>query len=189
MKPAQPQWHCRSQTVRRTLWLFLKQTEQKLANGRPACLTLCLDGVPICVRFEIEGLGLPITRGGGVGEDKADRRRGGETTSGNGQAWSSPSPRGQWRTDKNGGKWLWNHLWCPNDPRGFGIDDDDVWISNKWKVYIIHKCREFSHSQRHWQTHRHRHIHTHTEYVNINLRTYCIGKELNVRNYWILKMW
>ena len=30
-------------------------------------------------------------------EDKADRRRGGKTTSENGQAWSSPSPRGQWR--------------------------------------------------------------------------------------------
>ena len=28
-------------------------------------------------------------------EDKADRKRGGKTTSGNGQAWSSPSPRGQ----------------------------------------------------------------------------------------------
>ena len=30
----------------------------------------------------------------------------------------SPSPRGQWRTDRNGGKWLWSHVWCPNDPRG-----------------------------------------------------------------------
>ena len=28
------------------------------------------------------------------GEEKADRRRGGKTTSGNGQAWSSPSPKG-----------------------------------------------------------------------------------------------
>ena len=28
------------------------------------------------------------------------RGRGGKTTSGNGQAWSSPSPRGQWRTGK-----------------------------------------------------------------------------------------
>ena len=35
-------------------------------------------------------------------EDKADRGRGGKTTSGNGQAWNSPSPRGQWRTWK---KW------------------------------------------------------------------------------------
>ena len=34
-------------------------------------------------------------------EDKADRRDR-KTTSGNGQAWSSASPRGQWRTGKNG---------------------------------------------------------------------------------------
>ena len=27
-------------------------------------------------------------------------------TTGNGQAWSSASPRGQWRTGKNGGNWL-----------------------------------------------------------------------------------
>ena len=59
-------------------------------------------------------------RGGG---NKADRGRGGKTTSGNGQAWSSPSPRGRWRTGKNGGKWLRKHLWCPNDPRGWGIDE------------------------------------------------------------------
>ena len=39
-------------------------------------------------------------------EDKADRGRGGKTTSGNGQAWSSASPKGQWRTGKNGGNWL-----------------------------------------------------------------------------------
>ena len=49
----------------------------------------------------------------------------GETTSGNGQAWSSASPRGQWRTGKNGENRLQNHLWCPNDPRGEGIDDDN----------------------------------------------------------------
>ena len=58
-------------------------------------------------------------------EDKADRGRGGKTTSENGQAVSSPSRRGQWRTGENGGNWLWNHLWSPNDPRGRGIDDDD----------------------------------------------------------------
>ena len=51
-------------------------------------------------------------------EDKADRGRGGKTTSENGQTWRSPSPRGQWRTGENGGNWLRNHLWCPNDPRG-----------------------------------------------------------------------
>ena len=30
------------------------------------------------------------------------KKRGGKTTSGNGQARSSPSPRGQWRTEENG---------------------------------------------------------------------------------------
>ena len=54
---------------------------------------------------------------------------GGKTTSGNGQAWSSPSPKGQWRKGKNGGNWLRNHLWCPNDPRGRGIDDDVVVVA------------------------------------------------------------
>ena len=33
-------------------------------------------------------------------------------------AWSSESPRGQWRTGKNGENWMQNHLWYPNDPRG-----------------------------------------------------------------------
>ena len=33
-------------------------------------------------------------------EYKADRIRGGKTTSANGQAWILPSPRGQWRTEK-----------------------------------------------------------------------------------------
>ena len=33
-------------------------------------------------------------------EDKVDRKRGGKRTSGSGQDWSSPSPRGQWRTKK-----------------------------------------------------------------------------------------
>ena len=32
-------------------------------------------------------------------EDRADKGRGGKATSGNGQAWSSPNPRGQWRTE------------------------------------------------------------------------------------------
>ena len=36
------------------------------------------------------------------GRKKADRGRGGQTTSGNGQAWISAGPKGQWRTGKNG---------------------------------------------------------------------------------------
>ena len=35
---------------------------------------------------------------GTVKVGREDRGRGGKTTSGNGQAWSSPSPSGQWRT-------------------------------------------------------------------------------------------
>ena len=58
-------------------------------------------------------------------KDQADRGRGGKTTSGNGQAWNSPSSRGQWRTGKNGGNWLQNHLWCPNDPHGLGVNEND----------------------------------------------------------------
>ena len=45
------------------------------------------------------------------------KKRGGKTASGNEQALSSPSPRGQWRREKNGENWLWSHPWCPNDPR------------------------------------------------------------------------
>ena len=54
-------------------------------------------------------------------EDKANRGRGRKTTSGNGQAWSSASPKGQWRTGKNGENWLQNQQWCPNDPHSKGL--------------------------------------------------------------------
>ena len=45
------------------------------------------------------------------GTVKGGRRQGGqrkrwEDNIRDGQAWSSPSPRGQWRTEKNGGNWL-----------------------------------------------------------------------------------
>ena len=53
------------------------------------------------------GLAETILQGTLKGEEnKADRGRRGKTTSGNGQAWSSPSPRGQWRTEKNGATWM-----------------------------------------------------------------------------------
>ena len=57
------------------------------------------------------------------GTVKGGRRQGGqrkrwEDNIRAGQAWSSASPRGQWRTGKNGENWLQNRLWCPNDPRG-----------------------------------------------------------------------
>ena len=50
------------------------------------------------------------------------QKKGGKSASG--QAWSSPSPRWQWKIEKkNGGKWFWSHLWFPNDPRGYGIGE------------------------------------------------------------------
>ena len=53
------------------------------------------------------GLAKTILQGTVKGEeDKADRGRGWKTTSGNGQAWSSASPRWQLRTGKNGENWL-----------------------------------------------------------------------------------
>ena len=48
------------------------------------------------------GLAKTILQGTVKGGRRQDRGRGGKTTSGNGQAWSLPSPRGQWRTGKNG---------------------------------------------------------------------------------------
>ena len=59
--------------------------------------------------FRSSGLAKTILQGtvkGGGEEDKGDRGRGGKTTSGNGQAWSSGSPRGQWRTGGKGRNWL-----------------------------------------------------------------------------------
>ena len=55
-------------------------------------------------------------------------KRGGKKTSGKGKAWSSSSPRGLCTTEKKGRNWLWSHLWCPNDHRGYGIG------KGKWKV-------------------------------------------------------
>ena len=47
------------------------------------------------------GLAKTIWRAQWKGEEnKADRKTGGKTIPGNGQAWSSPSPRGQRRTEK-----------------------------------------------------------------------------------------
>ena len=68
--------------------------------------------------FRSSGLVNTILQGTVKGGRRQGRGRDGKTTSGNGQVWSSPSPRGQWRTGKNGGNWLRSHLRCPNDPCG-----------------------------------------------------------------------
>ena len=49
-------------------------------------------------------------------EDKAERGRGGKTTSGTGLEFAKSQRAVENR--ENGGNWLRNHLWCPNDPRG-----------------------------------------------------------------------
>ena len=40
--------------------------------------------------------------------------------------WTGPefakSPKAVDNREKNGRNWVWNHLWCPNDPRGQGRD-------------------------------------------------------------------
>ena len=40
------------------------------------------------------------------GKKTRQTERGWKTTSGKGQVWSSPSPRGQWKTENDGGNWL-----------------------------------------------------------------------------------
>ena len=62
------------------------------------------------------------------------RGRGGKTTSGNGQAWSSTNPSGQWGTEKNGENWLWSHLWCPKDPCRPGVGEGKGENANDWSV-------------------------------------------------------
>ena len=37
---------------------------------------------------------------------QTEKNKSGKTTSGNGQAWSLPSPSGKWRTGGNEGNWL-----------------------------------------------------------------------------------
>ena len=49
-------------------------------------------------------------------EDKADRGGGGKTTSGNGQAWSSASPRGPWRTGEKRRKLVAKSYVVPQRP-------------------------------------------------------------------------
>ena len=73
--------------------------------------------------FRSSGLVNTILQGTVKGGRRQGRGRDGKTTSGNGQAWSSPTPRGQSRTGKNKGNWLRNHLWYPNDLRSQGIGE------------------------------------------------------------------
>ena len=74
-------------------------------------------------------------------EDMADRKIGGKTASGNGQAWSSPSPRGQWRTGRYGGN---SEIICgaPASSRLRDRGDDEILvIFNAWLYLGFQSCR------------------------------------------------
>ena len=65
-----------------------------------------------------------VSRSSGLAEIilQGGRRQGGQRKrwEDNMREWTGlefASPRGQWRTGKNGENWLQNHLWCPNNLR------------------------------------------------------------------------
>ena len=79
----------------------------------------------------------PSCRAQWKGEEDKGRSR--KTTSGNGQAWSSPRPRRQWRTGENGGRLLQNHLWCPSRLR-YKWDD-----MRNWHIFaFFFLCKQFT---------------------------------------------
>ena len=65
------------------------------------------------------------------GKDKQDRGRGEKTTSGNGQAWSLPSPRGQWRTGKK--EESGSEIIC-GAPTSLTFKGQMVMMMNAWKT-------------------------------------------------------
>ena len=90
-------------------------------------------------------------------EDKADRGRGGKTTSGNGQAWSSASPRGQWRTRKKWTKLVAKSSVVPQQPSRLR----DWWWW--WWCVCLSLCVSVCLSLSLSLTHRHRHRHRCTD--------------------------
>ena len=64
--------------------------------------------------------------------------------------------QGKWREKKK--NWLQNHLWCPNDPRGWGLDDDDdevhIALCKRPKTFL------YSTKEKVWHVGYTRHCHT-----------------------------
>ena len=71
-------------------------------------------------------------------EDKADRRRGGKATSGNGQAWSSTSPRGRWRTEEK----KWRKLVAKSSV----VPQRPSWLRDRWGGEV-----KSARKSRHWE--------------------------------------
>ena len=61
-----------------------------------------------------------------------------------GHAWNSPNPRGQLRTEKCGGNWLW--LWCPNDPCGSEIGEGEGDKLPRWEPPPFSLWRRLPHA-------------------------------------------
>ena len=74
----------------------LLSTHQSKKYTEPSLFNVCKNHKPLA-RSSRNHLARHSERGE---EDKEDRGRGGKTTSENGQAWTSASPRGQWKTGK-----------------------------------------------------------------------------------------
>ena len=66
----------------------------------------------------------------------------------NGQALSSPSPRLQWRTEKNGGNWVWSHL-VPQRPQQLNDRWDEEDASSPYRSLLTLSSAELGRS---WQT-------------------------------------
>ena len=65
--------------------------------------------------------------------------------------------QGKWRKKQNK-NWLQNHLWCPNDPRGSELDDDD----NKVHIALCKRPNTllYSTKKKVWHIGYTRHCHT-----------------------------
>ena len=86
------QWRrpCQDPAGNRTTWRPLDHRKETQTAMVRSCLPFIRSGQKHLARHSERGK-----------EGKADRRRDWKTTSGNGQAWSSPSPRRRWKTEKN----------------------------------------------------------------------------------------
>ena len=66
----------------------------------------------------------------------------------NGQAWSSPNPRGRgWESRKNGANWLWSQLWYPKRPPWLMKVKE---VSIYQFVYLFYCPVEISHGPGNW---------------------------------------
>ena len=94
------------------------------------------------------GLSKTNLQGTVKGGRRHGRKRGGKTKPSNGQAWSSPNPRGRgWESRKNGANWLWSQLWYPKRPPWLMKVKE---VSIYQFVYLFYCPVEISHGPGNW---------------------------------------